>query len=146
MHLLKSRLLKEGHGLSAAPTHLAVHHDLAARVEFVHPLRQIVQRNQVSANIADLVFVRLAHIEHEQVFFRVQAPLQIFHLNLGNTVAHRLLLSTNAAKLVVVYQLRDCRMRTADGAVGILPQLQLAEFHSQRVDQQQSSDERIAYA
>ena len=89
--------------------------------------------------------MRLAHIEHEQIFFRVQTPLQIFHLNLGNTVAHGLLLSTDAAKLVVVYQLRDSGMRTAHRAIRILPQLQFAKLHAQRVNQQQPPDQRLAY-
>ena len=35
-------------------------------------------------------------------------------------------------------------MRAADRAIGILAQLQFAELHAQRIDQEQSSGERIA--
>ncbi len=56
-------------GLRAASAHFAVDDDLAAGVEFVHALGQIVQRNQMSAEVADLVFVRLAHVEHEEIVF-----------------------------------------------------------------------------
>ena len=52
----------------------------------------------------------------------------------------------DAAELVVVDQLGDGRMRAADRAVGILAQLQRAEVHAQRVDQQQAADQRLADA
>src|SRR5271168_3548934 len=37
-------------------------------------------------------------------------------------------------------------MGAADGAIGILPQLELAELHAQGIDQQQSANQRIALA
>jgi hypothetical protein len=37
-------------------------------------------------------------------------------------------------------------MRPADRAIGILAQLEFAELHAQRVDQQQASDQRLAFA
>src|SRR5271170_7262597 len=100
----------------------------------------------MSANVADLIFVRLAHIEDEEILFRIQPPLQLFYLNLRNPVAHRFFLPANAAKFVVVYQLRDRGMRAADRAIGILAQLEFAELHAQRVDQQQAADERLTHA
>ena len=42
--------------------------DFAAGVEFVHALGQITQRDKVSADVADLVFVRLANVQNEKVF------------------------------------------------------------------------------
>src|SRR5580704_6153020 len=146
VHFAKAGLLQERDGFRATAAHLAMHDDLAARIEFVHALRQIVQRNQISADIADLILVRFAHVEHEQIFLRIQTPLQIFDLNLGNTTAHRFFLSSNAAKLVVVYQLRYRRMRPAHGAIRILAQLEFPELHAQRIDQQQAPDERIPNA
>src|SRR5215469_14388023 len=142
----ESGLLQKRDGLGTAAAHLAVDDDFAAGVEFVHALRQIVERDQVSADIANLIFVRLADIEDEQIVLRVQAPLQFFDLNLGNSARHRFLLPTNAAKLVVVYQLRDGRMRSARGAVRILAQLELAELHSEGIDQQQAADQRLTRA
>src|SRR5271155_2911540 len=100
----------------------------------------------MSANVADLIFVRLAHVEDEEILFRIQTALQLFYLNFRKSSSHRFLLPTNAAKLVVVYQLRDRRMRAADRAVGILAQLEFAKLHAQRVNQQQPSDERLARA
>src|ERR1700729_4579329 len=67
VHFAKAGLLQEGDGFRATAAHLAMHDDLAARVELIHALRQIVQRNQISADIADLIFMWLAHVEHEQI-------------------------------------------------------------------------------
>ncbi len=47
--------------------------NLLAGIKFVHSLRQVAERDQVSADIADLVFMRLAHIQDEQIFARVEA-------------------------------------------------------------------------
>src|SRR6202451_3180860 len=69
VYLGESRLLKERYGFGAAAAHFAVGDDLAAGVEFAHPLRQIVERDQMSVEVADLVFVRLAHAENEQIFY-----------------------------------------------------------------------------
>ena len=52
----------------------------------------------------------------------------------------------DAAELVVVDQFFDGRVRAADGAVGILAELEVAEVHAQRVDQQEAADERLADA
>ena len=59
---------------------------------------------------------------------------------------HRLLLAANSAKLVVVDQLGDGRMRSADRAIGVLAQLEFAELHVQGIDQQQPADQRLALA
>ena len=52
----------------------------------------------------------------------------------------------DAAELFVVNQLGDRRMRAAHRAVRILPQLQLAEAHPQRVVDQEAADQRLADA
>ena len=49
--------------------------DKTGLVEFAHALGQVVQRNEMSAEVADLIFVRIAHVENEQVISRVQALL-----------------------------------------------------------------------
>ena len=46
----------------------------------------------------------------------------------------------------VVYQLGDRRILAANRAIGILAQLEFAELHAERVDQQQTPDQRIACA
>src|SRR5579862_7344893 len=146
VNLAKSSLLQEGDGLRATPAHFAVDHNFAARIEFVDALRKIVEGNQMSAEIADLIFVRLAHVENEEILFCIETALQLFDLNFRNSVGHRFLLPSNAAKLVVVYQLCDGRMGAADRAIGIFAQLEFAEFHAESVNQQEATDERIADA
>ena len=47
----------------------------------------------------------------------------------------------NAAELLVVDELGDGGIFTADRALGILAQLEFAEAHVERVDQQQAADE-----
>src|SRR5580700_4589518 len=56
VHLGETRLLQERDCFRAAPAHLAMHNDFAARIQFMHATRQVVQRNQMSADVADLVF------------------------------------------------------------------------------------------
>ncbi len=51
----------------------------------------------------------------------------------------------DAAELVVVDELLDL-VRAADGAVGIFAELDGAEAHAERVDQQQAADEGLADA
>ena len=46
--------------------------DLPARVEFAHALRQIAEWDEISIQVADLVFVRLAHIENKNVGLGVE--------------------------------------------------------------------------
>src|SRR5437660_12625197 len=60
-------LLQEGHGFRAASAHLAMGDDLAARVQFAHALWQIAEWDEISIQVADLVFVRLAHVENNNV-------------------------------------------------------------------------------
>ena len=121
-------------------------HDFAAGIELMHALRQVAQRDEVSVNVADLVFMWLAHVEDEEIVPGIQPPLQFFYLYFRDACLHCGFLPTNSTKLVVVYQLRDGGMGAAHRAVGILPQLQLAELHAESIDQQQPSDQRLARA
>src|SRR6201997_2573585 len=57
---LESGLLQEGYCFRAASPHFAVDDDIPTGIELVHTLRQIVQGHQISPNVADLIFVRLA--------------------------------------------------------------------------------------
>src|SRR5437660_12860428 len=65
-------LLQECHGFRAASAHLAMGDDFAARVEFAHALWQIAERNEISIQVADLVFVRFAHVENKNVGLGVE--------------------------------------------------------------------------
>ena len=52
----------------------------------------------------------------------------------------------DAAELLVVDELGDGGVVAADRALGILAQLEFAEAHVERVDEQQAADERLALA
>src|SRR5271165_2344686 len=54
-------LAKQSDRLRAAHSAAAVGHDFAARVELVHARGQVAERNEMAANVADLMLVRLAH-------------------------------------------------------------------------------------
>src|SRR5260370_12270259 len=60
-------LLQERNCFRAASAHLAMGHDLAARVEFAHSLWKIAEPNEIPLHVADLVFVRFAHVENKDV-------------------------------------------------------------------------------
>src|SRR5207245_5363289 len=107
----------------AAHPGAAMGDDLTAGIEFVDALRQIAQRNQMAANVADLIFVWLAHIQDEDIFACVQFLLELFHLHLWHIGCHWRFLPAYSAKLVVVYEARDRRVRAADRAVRIFTQL-----------------------
>src|ERR1700724_1369639 len=103
----------------------------------------------MAVDVADLIFVRLAHVGDKKIVARVETPLEFFYLHLRNASFHCFLLAffltADSAKLVVVYQFCDGAMRPASRAIGILTQLELAKLHPQRVDEQQSSNQRIAF-
>ena len=113
------------------------------------------------AEIYDLVLVRLADVEDEYVFLCVELALQLLNGDLWDSVDYgkvadslvsrdfegaNLAWRGDAAELVVVDQLGHGRVGAADGALGIFAQLQGAEAHAERVDQQQTADERLADA
>ena len=118
--LCEPRLAEEVSSLGAASAHLAVDDDLPAGVELADPLWQVIQRDQVAANVADLVLVRLTHIEHKEVIAPVKALLEFFNGDIGHRCWRGGFLSTDPAELIVVDQFRHRRMRSADEAIGIL--------------------------
>src|SRR5580692_4961193 len=150
VHLLEACLLEEGHCFGATHAGAAVGHDLAAGIEFVHALGQIAQRDQVPVDVADLILMRLAHVEHEKVFAGIETPFEFLYLYFGNACFHWFLLAlfftANSTKLVVVYQFCDGAMRPAGRTVGILAQLELAELHAKRIDEQQPTNEWVTLA
>ena len=77
-------------------------HDFFAGVEFVYAVRQITQRNQMSAEIADLIFVRLADVEDEEVLTAIETLLQFLHLHFGCRHLSFSLLAANSAELLVI--------------------------------------------
>src|SRR6266403_4645634 len=109
--------------------------------------RKFPEREEMSLQIADLVFVRLAHIENEQIISAIEPGLQFARSNLrhlyGGTGSF---FAAHTAEFVVIDQLGDRAMRTAHRAIWIFAQLEFAEFHSESVKQQQASYEIIPAA
>src|SRR3954465_4214830 len=128
-------LAEEIHGFRAAASHLAVGNDLTRGIKFADALRKIAERDEISAEIGDLIFVGLADVEHEEIFAGIETALQLFGSNVIRVRSGLLVCGGgNAAELLVVDQLRDRRMRAASRALGIFAQLQSAEAHGKRVD------------
>ena len=144
-NLAEARLPHEIDGLCGTLSGAAVRHDLVGRIEFVDPARQFPDRNEVTFQIANLVFVGFADVENEELIALIEALLQFPRGNFGHIQIHiRNFFATDAAELVVVDELMNCRVRPAHGAVGILAQLQFAKLRSQRVEQEQPADQRFA--
>src|SRR5260370_10662212 len=96
--------------------------------------RQLPQREQMSLEIADLVFVGLAHIENEQIISTTEPGFELARRDLRHLHGRAGgLFAAHAAKFVVIDQLGDRRMRSAHLPVWILAQLALAEFHPESV-------------
>src|SRR3954454_22445650 len=57
--LLESRLAQEIHRLGATHARPAMSDDFLAGIKLVHPIRQFAERNQMSADVADVILVRL---------------------------------------------------------------------------------------
>src|SRR5712664_532944 len=101
----------------------------------------------MSFEIADLKLVRFADIQNEKIVAAIQARFQLSRRDLRHlNIRRRSFLAAHAAEFVVVDELVNGAMLSAHRAIGILAQLQLAEFHSQGVKQQQAALEAIASA
>src|SRR6202162_1758157 len=138
-NLPEARFAKEIHGLRGSLSAPAMRHDLPRRIQLVHAPRQLAKRNEVPLEIADLVFVWLAHIQDKQIVSMIQPRLQLARRDLRHL--HRRagsLFTTHAAEFVVVNELGDGAMRAAHRAVRIFPQLEFTELHPQRVEEQQA--------
>ena len=88
--------------------------------------------------------MRLAHIEHENVVAFIQTPFEFFNLYVARCRCHFNLLAAYAAELIVVDEFCDGRVLATGGAVGVFPQFEFAELYAERVDQKQTSSQRIA--
>src|SRR5713226_3461333 len=109
--------------------------------------RQLPEWKQMPLEIADLVFVGLAHIENEQIISTIEPGFEFawsdfrhLHGRAGSFFA------AHAAEFVIIDQLRDRRMRAAHRAVRVLPELELAELHPESVKKEQTSHEIVPAA
>ena len=71
-------LLREelGDALAAAAG-AALHDDLAVAVDLGETLRHLALRNERAADVGDLIFVRLANVEDENIFARIAAAASV---------------------------------------------------------------------
>ena len=62
---LETRLLQKLGGLLAAASGFALDDNLPILVQLAHPFLQFTERNQVTTNLRDFVFMRFAHVEQK---------------------------------------------------------------------------------
>src|SRR5215813_10054181 len=109
--------------------------------------RQFAERNQMSIQIADLKLVRFAHIENKKIVAPVQTRFQFARSDFRNLhIWCWRFFAANAAEFVIVDQLGKRRVLPANRAIGILAQFQFAEFHSERIKEQQTAYKIVSTA
>ena len=70
---------------------MAVHNDLLTEVEFFHSLRQLVERDQVAAKVADAKFIRVTDIKDERGLASVETMFEFFDGDLQGILIERLI-------------------------------------------------------
>ena len=92
--------------------------------------RQFAQGNEPPVQVANLVFVWLAHIQDEEVVTPVEARLELPRRDLRYAqVRSRGFFSAHTAKLIVVNELVNGAVCATHRAIRVFPELQLAELH-----------------
>src|SRR5580693_3175799 len=74
--LAETRFTQKVHRLGRTLAAAAMRDDFPRGIQLVHAARQLAERNQMSMQIADLVFVRLAHIQNEKIVSAIETRLQ----------------------------------------------------------------------
>src|SRR5207249_2620277 len=101
-------------------------------------------------DLADRDLLRLADVDEEEAAPRVEELLELVCADLPVRTAEIALVDLgrssrlHSAELLIVDELRHGRVRAADGTLGVLAELELAEAHAERVEQEEPSDERRA--
>src|SRR5208282_4188467 len=138
---------QEIHGFRRALSAAAVRDDFTRRVQFVNAARQFAERDQVTLQIADLKFMRLAHIQDEEIVSAVEARFQLARGNLRDLhIRAGSFFTAHAAKFVVIDELVNGAMLAAHWTSRIFAQLEFAEFHAERIEEQQPANEALAAA
>ena len=121
--------------------------DLAVllRGKLSDPAFDLSHGNLGRTEICNEIFVRFAHIQHEDIFLRVKLVFELFNCDLRNTVDDGVVADCfvagyfqwadlagrrDAAELVVVDQFCNGGVGSADWALWILAQLECAEAHA----------------
>src|SRR5439155_1123487 len=121
--------------------------DFVIRVQLVLALGDVPERDQHGTrNAVDLILVRLANVDDLQRVATVEPLFELDGGDFGRGVHGDRLRGgrRDAAELFVIDELLDGGVGPANRAVRLLPQLQLAELHAQRVEDEETPDERLA--
>jgi len=146
-NLAETGLAEEVDGLRGTLAALAVRNDFARGIEFMNAARELAERDQVSVQIADLIFVGLADIQDEDIVSAIEPFLQFAGSNFRDVeIGLGFFFAANAAELVVVDELVNRAMAATHRAVRILAEFELAKLHGESVKKNQPAFERIALA
>src|SRR5580692_11345062 len=90
-NIRESSLLEGQRRLLAAYASFAVDDDFAVLLvcQLGGVALNVTDRNQRRTEIRDLMLMRLADVEDEDIFLRIQLPFQLLHGDLRNAVDHR---------------------------------------------------------
>src|SRR6202035_1443156 len=139
-------LAEEVGGLGRARAVVAEDDDRGGGVDLVDAVAELVERDQGGArDPGDLPLLGVADVEEEDLLAGAAPAVQLLD---GDVEAglDLLGLGRDAAELLVVDELVLGGVLGADGAGGVLLELELAEAHLQSVEEQQAADERLADA
>src|SRR5438105_2113817 len=126
-NLSEARFSQEVHGFGGPLSAAAMRHDFPRRIQFMDASRQLPKRKQMPLQIADLVFMGLAHIENQQIISSIEAGFEFARSDFRYLHGRaRSFFATHTAELVIVNQLGDRTMRPAHRAIRVLTELELA--------------------
>ena len=80
-HMVKTRLAQHLHCFCAARAHFADSDNVPVHVEFVKPLRQFRERDQLPADVGDFVLELIAYIKQKEILSSIQPLFQFFDAN-----------------------------------------------------------------
>src|SRR3989475_1685183 len=146
LHLAETDFPQEVRNPAGSDAGVAIHDDFIRGAELVRPARNLRDGHQDGlVESRDLPFHRLAHVEQDRLLPRVDLLFQLLDRDL-EIFADLLRCGTESAELFVIDKLLDRWIGTANRAFGVLPQLELAELHPERVEHEEPADERVAPA
>jgi hypothetical protein len=148
LQVVEAGLLELAVGLKTSGSVVARQRVGLRRVELVQAGWNFAERKRNGArDLHDGVLVHLAHVEQRERFPGPAPAIEL--LDCERRYAGRIwlrFLAANATERFVVDRGGDGRSRAAHKACAISPYRQLAEFKAKRIEQHESTDERIAQA
>src|SRR5213594_1134992 len=123
---------------------LAIDDDFVGRAELVHTGRNLGHRHQDRlVQASNFPFHRLSNVEEDDRFAPIDLLLQLRDRDL-ELLPDLFRRTPQAAELLVIDEFLDRRTRSADRALGVLAQLELPKLHPERVEDEETADERVA--